>query len=165
MKALDEAFEKFKESKTLDEFKGLGFDDFIDKVRNNLAKLNKTEVEKLTTQLIESGECLEKKFQENKDNVVECLIDETKCKLSSVKAVYAIFTCIPKELTEFMVENFDKEIEHLLGLDDKLKKHLVNLENVLNVLKEDLKELKGDDADEDDDKEFDIYRVPLYLDT
>jgi hypothetical protein len=153
LKAIDEAFNKFKESKTLDEFKGLGFDDFFLNVRNRLGQLNKIEVEALTIQLIESGKCLESKFQKNKDNIVECLKNEKNCKLSSVKVVYAIFGCIPNELSEFIVDNFDKEIENLLGLDDKIEKHLENLENDLNILKEDIKELKGLDDVKD---EFDV---------
>lgn len=166
LQAIDEAFHKFEESKTLDEFKGLGFDDFILNVRNKLDKLNKSEVEELTTQLIESGECLENKFQKNKENVVECIIDEKNCKLSSVKVVYAIFKCIPTKLSEFIVENFDKEIEDLLGLDDKLEKHLEHLEEDLNVLQEEIKALKGldDDEDNDEDNDEDAFDISLKVD-
>ena len=106
IQALSAAFENFKITKNLDEFKGLGLEAFIGKIRTALSQDDSSEVESLTESFIATGDCLEKLFKRNKEKVEQCIRDKKVCPFSMEEIGPALDSCVPADLDDFIQHNY-----------------------------------------------------------
>ena len=103
MQAIESAFDKFKASNDLNEFKEIpfGFGDLIEQFKIELnTNENLDDVETLKKSFIESGSCIERLLRKN----------PKECSSSKVKVVETIFGCFPNVLGEFLAENCNENL-------------------------------------------------------